>query len=40
MGLVIPDQEEPRSPLDILIELEEELGCSIVEALRFYRDQR
>ena len=30
--------QQPLSPLDALIELEEELGCSIVEALRRYRD--
>ena len=27
-----------RDPLDILIELEEELGCSIVQAVKRYRD--
>ena len=27
-----------RDPLDLLIELEEELGCSIVEAVKRYRD--
>ena len=28
-----------RDPMDILIELEEELGCSIVQAVKRYRDQ-
>lgn len=27
-----------RDPLDILIELEEEMGCSIVQAVTRYRD--
>lgn len=27
-----------KDPLDILIELEEEMGCSIVEAVRRYRN--
>ncbi len=27
-----------RDPLDLLIELEEEMGCSIVEAVKRYRD--
>lgn len=31
--------QQPPSPLDLLIQLEEELGCSIVEALRRYRQQ-
>ena len=43
MGLMIEDQAEDlsetgRSPIDILMALEEEMGCSIVEAMRFYRD--
>lgn len=31
-------QGRNRDPLEILIELEEELGCSIVEAVKRYRD--
>lgn len=27
-----------RDPLELLIELEEEMGCSIVEAVKRYRD--
>jgi hypothetical protein len=26
------------SPLDLMIQLEEELGCSVFEALKIYRD--
>lgn len=43
LGLMISDQAEETgpigdSPIDILMALEEEMGCSIVEAMRFYRD--
>lgn len=31
-------QSRNRDPLELLIELEEELGCSIVEAVKRYRD--
>lgn len=32
-------QSRNRDPLELLIELEEELGCSIVEAVKRYRNQ-
>jgi hypothetical protein len=41
MALVTTDQDDAApSMLDLMITVEEELGCSVFEALRSYRDDK